>query len=151
MSDWLKSLRPRQRLGMGLTGVAYLLTGLLAFLGSNSQPPPATTQALIAFLVILAQTGGAWALNGEGKADPGLAQRSVARLIANAQRAGAARAAIERAQEQGGTPTELRQLIRETNIHLSYLEDGFIEAIEDWRTFHPGAVELAEESGGNDE
>jgi hypothetical protein len=32
------------------------------------------------------------------------------------------------------------------SVHLSYLEEGYIDAIEDWRVFHPDAVEKAERS-----
>lgn len=29
-------------------------------------------------------------------------------------------------------------------MHLSYIEEGFVEAVEDWRAFHPRVVGLAE-------
>ena len=32
------------------------------------------------------------------------------------------------------------------SVHLSYIEDGLIGAVDDWRVFHPYAVEQAEGS-----
>jgi len=34
----------------------------------------------------------------------------------------------------------------ELSVNLSYLEEGYLNAIEDWRIFHPDAVEKAERS-----
>ena len=38
----------------------------------------------------------------------------------------------------------MRQAMGELSVHLSYLEEGYLNAIEDWRVFHPDAVEKAE-------
>jgi hypothetical protein len=40
----------------------------------------------------------------------------------------------------------MRQAMGQLSVHLSYLEEGYIDAIEDWRVFHPDAVEKAERS-----
>lgn len=127
------------------------LTMLLAFLGNQSEPPAASTQALIAFLAILAQLGSAWVFSGDGRADPGLAERSVARLVGLAQRASTARFATESLHSSAANVSELRRAVGQVSVHLSYLEEGYVEAIEDWRVFHPHAVQKAEEGQGSDD
>lgn len=141
---WWRALSPRRRWGALLTVLGVGLTVLLAYLGSSSDPPAASTQALTALLAILAQGGAALVFSGEGRADPTLAQRSVARLVNLAQRASTARATAEAMTEGQLNPTQLRRGAGELSVHLSYLEEGYIESIEDWRMFHSRAVEQAE-------
>lgn len=150
MKAWWARLRPRQRWGGALACIGAGLTVLLAFVGNEAEPPGASTQALIAFLAILAQLGSAWTFNGDGKADPGLAQSSVSRLVKLAQKANTARLIAEELHEKGATPSDTRRAMGQMSVHLSYLEEGYIDAIEDWRLFHPGAVEKAERTGGKD-
>lgn len=146
MRAWWGRLRPRQRWGGLLATAGAGLTVLLAFLSNQTRPPGASTQALIALLAILAQLGSAWTFSGAGKADPGLAERSVARLVGLATRASIARGMAEKCQEVNpGTPA-MRKAMGQLSVHLSYLEEGYINAIEDWRVFHPDAVEKAERS-----
>jgi hypothetical protein len=144
MGGLWRRLRPRQWLGGALALIGAGLTVLLALVGNQTKPPPASTQALIAFLAILAQVGAAWAFAGDGKADPTLAQRCVARLIGLAQRAEAARLAAETLNEAGGSAADMKRAMGQMSVHLSYIEEGYVNAIEDWRVFHPGAVEKAE-------
>ena len=106
---------------------------------------------MLALLAILAQLGSAWTFSGDGKADPGLAQRSVGRLFALGRRAEAARLATERLQSSSAGAPELRRHVDQLSVHLSYLEEGYVEAIEDWRIFHPYAVYQAEGSQNDDE
>jgi hypothetical protein len=122
------------------------LTVLLAFLGSVDEPPSASTQALIGFLAIMAQLGAAWVFSGEGKVDPTLAQRSVARLVRLARRAEGARREAELLAVKGIPAGHLREGVGHLSVHLSYLEEGYVDAIEDWRMFHPHAVDAAEEA-----
>lgn len=151
MRAWWGRLRVRQRWGGALAAIGAALTVLLAFLGNRTEPPAASTQALVAFLAILAQAGSAWTFSGDGKADPGMAQRSVGRLVNLGRRAEAARLATERLQASGAGAPELRRAIDQLSVHLSYLEEGYVEAIEDWRIFHPYAVHQAERSQDVDE
>lgn len=144
-------LRPRQWAGGALAILGAGLTVLLAFLGNQQEPPPASTQAMIASLAILAQLGSAWTFAGHGKADPGLAQRSVARLVGLALRARASRLDAEMLQDGDANANALRSGIGELSVHLSYIEEGFVNAIEDWRVFHPYAVQQAERSRDPDE
>jgi hypothetical protein len=151
MRAWWARLRPRQRIGGVLALLGVGLTVLLAFLSNRSEPPAASTQALIALLAILAQLGSAWTFSGDGKADPGLAQRSVGRLVGLALRADSARQLTERMHAGGATASEVKQAMGQVSVHLSYIEEGYLNAIEDWRVFHPYAVEKAERSGDVDE
>ncbi len=146
MRAWWGRLRPRQRWGGLLATAGAGLTVLLAFLSNQTKPPAASTQALIALLAIFAQLGSAWAFAGVGKADPGLAERSVARLVGLAARASLARTMAEKCREENPGAPALRQAMGQLGVHLSYLEEGYIDAIDDWRVFHPEAVEKAERS-----
>lgn len=145
------ALSARKKWGGGLAAIGAALTVALAFLGSKTEPPAASTQALIALLAILAQSGAAWAFSGEGKADPTLAQRSVARLFRLGQRAGQAREAAELLSVKGSAVGDLREGMQQLSVHLSYLEEGFLDSIDDWRTFHSAAVEAAEGKSVDDE
>ena len=146
MRAWWKRLQPRQRWGGALAAVGAGLTVLLAFLSNQTKPPAASTQALIALLAILAQLGSAWTFSGAGKADPGLAERSVARLVGLAARASLARAMAEKFREASPGASAMRQAMGEMSVHLSYLEEGYLNAVDDWRVFHPDAVKKAERS-----
>ncbi len=127
------------------------LTVLLALLGNAKEPPPASTQGLIAVGAIAVQFGGAWLFSGEGRADPTLATRSVGHLLRLAARASLARNLAEQLNTTSATVPDVRKGIGELSVHLSYLEEGFIESVEDWKMFHANAVEQAEGSlnGGN--
>lgn len=144
MKSWWQSLSLRKRWGSALALTGAVLTVLLAFLGNVDKPPSASTQALLAFLAILSQLGAAWTFSGEGKADPTLAERSVARLVRLAQRASGAKQQAEALTVRGTTAADLRDGMGHLSVHLSYLEDGYVDAINDWRTFHPTAVTAAE-------
>ena len=146
MRAWWKRLQARQKWGGALAAVGAGLTVLLAFLSNRTQPPAASTQALIALLAIFAQLGSAWAFSGAGKADPGLAERSVARLVGLAARASLARAMAEKCREANPGAPAMRQAMGELSVQLSYLEEGYLNAIDDWRVFHPDAVKKAERS-----
>lgn len=142
--QWLKQFKPRQWLGGVLALAAAGLTVVITFLGSQTKPPTSATQAVLAFFAICAQVGSVWAFSGVGKADPGLAERSVAHLYKLAARASAAKDLAELSTERQYALVALRKVIGELSVHLSYLEEGYIDAIDDWRIFHPDAVARAE-------
>ena len=148
---FLCRLRTSQRWGAVLSLFGIGLTVLLTFLGNKKTPPAASTQALIALLAILAQLGAAWVFSGDGKADPTLAQRSVARLFGLALRANAAKEAAELLSCGKPTLTEFHQGVGQLGVHLSYLEEGYLNQIDDWRAFYPRAVEQAEGNKTDDD
>ena len=148
---FLRRLRTSQRWGALLSLFGIGLTVLLAFLGNKQTPPAASTQALIALLAILAQLGAAWVFSGDGKADPTLAQRSVSRLFGLAVRANTAKKDAELLNSGKPTLTEFHQGVGQLSVHLSYLEEGYLNQIDDWRVFHPRAVEQAEGNKTDDD
>jgi hypothetical protein len=151
LREWWRNLTARQRWGAFLAFVGVGLTVALAYLGNTEKPPAASTQALIALLAILAQVGAVWIFSGDGKADPTLAQRSVARLVTLAERASQARRAAEVLHTDGASAGKVREGVGQLSVHLSYLEEGYLESIDDWRMFHPKAVEQAERRSLDDE
>jgi hypothetical protein len=151
MSEWWSSLSTRQRFGGALTVLAILMTLALAVLGSIRNPPGAGTQGLIALAAVCAQVGSVWIISTEGKAEPTMAQRAVGRLFRYGQHAAQARALAEGLSQKGVGAGDLRDGVRALNVHLSYLEEGYVESIEDWRVFHPRVVERAEGRSPDDE
>lgn len=143
-TSWWRELPIRRRAGGALVISGAGLTVLLAFVGNVDEAPSASTQALLAFFAIAAQLGGAWTFSGEGRADPTLAQRSVSRLVRLAQRTAAARGQAEGLTTRGAGSEELRDGMGHLSVHLSYIEEGTVDAVEDWRVFHPRAVRTAE-------
>jgi len=135
---------------VGLVLLGAAATVLLAYLGSSEKPPSAEGQAYIALCGILAQAGSAWILSREGRADPTLAQSSVARLMRRWQRARAAKVEVERLFEENTGLVESRRALGKLSVTLSFLEEGYLEAIEDWRLFHPDQVHTAEERRDRD-
>lgn len=131
------------------TGAAFLLVGvgltvLIAILGSRTKPPSASTQGLLTLMATLAQLGAALAFASVGRADPTLARSAVSRLLRLARRAIESRNIAERLAEHEGVPFELRTAAGRLSVHLSYLEEGFVESVEDWRSFHPTTVKNVE-------
>lgn len=151
MRSWWRVIASRRTAGTLLVAVGAGLTILLTYLGNTKEPPAASTQGLTALLAILAQLGGAWIFSAEGKADPTLAERSVGRLVSIAQRARQARESAELLHTTKGLPPTVRLGIGQLSVHLSYLEEGVLHSIDDWRTFHPKAVTLAEGGSSDDE
>lgn len=146
MRTWWAGISLRTKAGAVLAIAGAGLTALMALLSSRDHPPSASTYGLLALLAILAQLGATWVFGGEGKADPSMARRSVARLVAMASRAETARKQAELLSTKGTPPTDLREGIGHLSVHLSYLEEGYVQAIEDWRVFHPRVVDAAENS-----
>lgn len=131
--------------GLKLLGISLVIVGivsavLLAYLGNSKAPPAASTQALIALVSIVAQVAAAFAFSNEGKPDPSHSQRSVARLYGLLARAETARVMAEALYEGGFAPRDVRMVNGQLSTHLSYLEEGYSDAIEDWRVFNPVAV-----------
>jgi hypothetical protein len=139
----------RRTWGVALQVLTVGFAVLLAILGGG-KPPSTATNALIVIGVAAAQIGAAWAFSGEGKAHPALAERSVARLVGLASRARLAEARAQARFEETSRGQALHAEMGILSTEFSWISDGLVEAIEDWRTFHPKAVERAE-ARGNDQ
>jgi hypothetical protein len=141
----------RQKAGVVLFAVGIGLTVVLALVSGAKQAPSQGTDVLLVLLIALTQGGAAWAFNGVGRADPTHAQQSARRLTWLARRASSAgqqaQAAFEGELEAARLTTELG--IAATDF--SWIEEGLVLAIEDWRVFHSQAVGDAEKArGGRD-
>ncbi|MFI7494477.1 hypothetical protein ACH9D2_07125 [Kocuria sp. M4R2S49] len=129
--------------GIALLSSGAGLTVLLAVLGNVEQPPSAQTQGTLAALALSAQLGASWVFSGLGRADPSMAERAISRLMTVGQRAADARIEVEKLHESKLTAVESRNAMGRLSVTLSYLEEGYVEAIKDWEVFHPDAVEKA--------
>lgn len=66
------------------------------------------------------------------------------------RRAAEARQTAEVLFDSVVTPQQLRDGVGRLSSELSYIEEGFIEAIEDWSTFHPHIVRELREGMDDD-
>ena len=136
----------RQWAGGFAAAMAFALTLLIAFLGSGRQPPSRASLVVLALVAGLLQLAAAGLFAGHGRADPTLAQSSTRGLLRTAYRAAILTAALERLYE-GEVPVEqLQGFAGRMSVEASHVEEGIIEAIDDWRLFHPEAVAKAEEA-----
>lgn len=140
----LGNLRPRQLVGVSLFGFGFGFTVLLAVLGGAHKPVSQATDAVIVIVITLTQGGATWAFSGLGKADPTHAQQSAARLLLLARRAHAAGVRAQQSFEGYCTETDFHAEIGILSTELSWLEDGLVLSLEDWRVFHAQAVHEAE-------
>lgn len=141
---WLKRWSAKQKLGSLLFGASFVITGLLAFLGSADVPPSRAQTVTLAILAITAQGGSVWAFSGHGKADPAHANRSSARLVQLAIRTHAAGAVAQAAFESTDNAAKLRTSLGILSTEFSWIEDGLTQSVLDWRAFHPDAAQLEE-------
>ena len=134
----------RAWVGGSLVAIGALLSVAVAVLGSRHTPPSASIQGLLAFVAIVIQVAAASTFARLGRADPALARSAASRLLRLARRAVEARQLAEGIAEQQGGPQAHKAAAGRLSVHLSYLEEGFVESVEDWRSFHPDAVGIAE-------
>jgi hypothetical protein len=142
---WLRAASLSRRFwGILLQAATVGFAVLLAVLGGGKEQPSKATNALIVVLVAVAQVGAGWAFSGEGKADPALAERSVSRLFQLASRAEQAEQKAQRDFESTVPEDPLHANMGILSTELSWIAEGLVQAIGDWRTFHPQAVGRAE-------
>lgn len=144
---WYDGLTGRQLIGVACSAAAVLLTLALSLVTTGS----VATSLLFTIIVALFQFGAAWAFQGHGKADPTMARASVRRLVGLTFRAEGAELLAQQLYEYDGLDKDaVRRGVGQVSTHLSYLKDGYLDAIEDWREFHPRAVQAVTE-GVDDE
>lgn len=141
---WLKRWSIKQKWGSLLFFISFVITGLLAFVGSADVPPSRAQTVTLAILAITAQAGSVWAFSGHGKADPAHANRSSARLIQLAVRTHAAGAAAQAAFESADGAAKLRTSLGIVSTEFNWIEDGLTQSVLDWQAFHPNAAQLEE-------
>jgi len=134
----------RQLTGIVLFVLGIGLTALLAFMSGSRRPPSRASDAVLVILIALAQGGAAWAFSGFGRADPTHAQQSALRLFWLAHRAHGAGSRAQSAFENEAPIADLHTALGVIATEFSWMEDGLLLAIEDWRAFHKHAVDEAE-------
>lgn len=136
----------RAVMGVFLTLVAIGIVFILAFLTGADKPPSRSTNLSLAILTALFQFGAAWMFQGVGKAAPSLVEtsaRRLTRLTVQAEQAEAwAQAALEK-DDPKANQSELRTVLGQVSVSLSYLGEGTLDAANDWRHLHDGSVERA--------
>ncbi len=100
----------------------------------------------VLFLVVAAllQAGAGLAFNRTGRADPSLARSAVRHLFQLVNRAAHARTLAEKHYESG-TPADAKKAMGIISVELSFLEEGFATAAQDWAEFHPEAFRSIQE------
>lgn len=149
--QWLHRRSARQALGAVLFTLGAGFTIGIAVAGNSEHPPSAGIQGFLALTAILSQGGAAWAFSAEGRADPGLATSAIGRLYRKGQQAGTARELVEHLYEHQPPVAEVRKHLGPLSVTLSSLEEGYVDAINDWRTFKPHIVEDIEDGNGDEE
>lgn len=130
---WLKVV------GIVLTSLSIVATVILAWRGAEEQPTGSEV-ALFALLVAFFQLGAAWAFSHTGRVDLIHAGSSVRRLGRLAVRAEDATAAAQRARAKSIPPEEVRDVMNQLSVELSVLQEGFVDAADDWMAALPGLI-----------
>jgi hypothetical protein len=141
---WIRRMPARQMVGIGLVAVGTALTVALAFVGGARKAATQEVDALLVLMIAVTQVGAAWAFNGIGRADPSLATRSAARLFWLARKAHSSGEKAQSVFEDGGDPNELKMRLGIAATDFSWLEEGLVQSVDDWRIFHEEAVGRAE-------
>lgn len=145
----LQKLTPRHWFAAGLFALALGMTVVLGVLASSDEPPSGAQSAL---LVVLAGTFQLWSasvFHSTGKADPGLARSSVRGLLKMASRAAVAGQEAQSAFESGNSKM-LRDTMGAVSVHLSYIQEDALAAVQDWAEFHAIALQdVIEEAASN--
>lgn len=119
--------------------VGFGLTIALGVLAGADDPPSRSTSALLVVLAGVFQVASASQFHSIGRADPGLARAAVRRLIRMGTRAGDTRQAVEASFDKGSA-AEQRRTLGLVSVELSWIEEGILEAVEDWNEFHQDAL-----------
>lgn len=124
-THWLKTV------GTALTLLSIGATVTLAWRGAEETPTRGEV-ATFALLVAVFQIGAAAAFSRTGQVNLTHAGSSVRRLARLASRAASATASAERARERGRPVAEVREVMNQLSVELSVLEEGFVDAADDW-------------------
>lgn len=138
---WLPRMSFARMAGIGLVALSLGLTVLIAFMGTAKKPASRSQTVLLAVVAGFLQIGGAVAFSREGRADPSHARSAVRQLYANASFVVAARELAERYEARKAGPEELRAAMGKLSVVLSVAEEGFVQAVDDWREVHPIVLE----------
>lgn len=138
--------KARRFWGSVVLAAAIAVTVLLGVLSGAEKQPSRSTSALLVILASSFQLASVLLFSGIGRADPSLARAAVRRLIAMGLRANAARQLAETTFGSGNV-TELRTSMGRLSVDLSWIEEGLVEATEDWQEFHGEALRGLQKGG----
>ncbi|WP_433678973.1 hypothetical protein [Nocardia sp. CA-119907] len=133
-------------IGTLLTVAAIAIILVLAVLSGAEKPPTRSTNLLLGVVAASFQVAAGWLFSGVGKADPSHAEASARRLVTLGSRVAGARALAEQTFDRDNpkpTQAELRVVIGNLSVHLSYIENAVVDGVDDWRLVHGVAVERA--------
>jgi hypothetical protein len=133
-----------------LVVVGFGLTVYLGVMQGSSAPPSRSTSALLVVLAGVFQFAGAAKFLRIGRADPALARAAVRRIIKMTARTREARKVVELTYDVG-SPVECKKLMGRVSVELSWLEEGLVDAMDDWYEFHETALRELVEGIGDDE
>jgi len=147
---WLWVWRHRRPIFGALLGLAGLAVTIRLATSANSDDPPSVATNVVLVLVTAAfQLGSAWLFMG---AKPpvvhgAVVRGAIRRATGQGDRVQKARLLAEEAREKALTRTELRAVVGELGVHLSYIEDGYVDGVQDWLDL---ALQLEIEDAGKD-
>lgn len=153
LRGWWGQLGPtaRARLVGGLLIVASVAVTIWLGVRSTSKAPPTPSEnAVLVILAGVLQIGGGATIAKVGRADPSHARSSVRRLLQIARRTSEARKQVEAAYDEQAH-VKSRPLLGQVSVHLSYIEDAAVLAVEDWTEFHRDALrDIVEAEAGTE-
>lgn len=120
-----------QLLGCVLTTFSILILVVLVWLGAEEQPSRSEV-ALMTFLSACFQLVAAWVFSRVRRIDKTHASASTRRLYRLAQRAENTTDLAERARSKEMPASDVRQAISLLSVELSVLQEGLVDAAEDW-------------------
>lgn len=126
-------------IGAVLVAASILVTVWLGIRSASKTPPNATESGVLVIFAGVLQIMGGAAYSRVGRADPGHARSSVRRLLQIAARTSQARQQVEAAYDEQG-PSKSKAVLGQVSVHLSYIEDAAMLAVEDWNEFHEDAL-----------
>lgn len=131
--------------GSVLTALSIVATVTLAWLGAENQPTRSEV-ALYALLAAFFQMGAAWAFSRTGRVDLTHAGSSLRRLVGLADRAERATDSAESARAKGVPAATVRDVMNQLSVELSVLQEGYVDAANDWTDALPELVDQAKKT-----
>lgn len=135
--------RHPERLGYLLIALSVVATVILA-MRSADKPPSGFETGFFVLLAAVLQLGSAFAFSRRGRADPAHVNASFRRLAHLAERAANATVIAETASGQDVKFAETKRAVLMLSRDLSMIQEGILDAGEDWAEVHPELQKLAQ-------
>lgn len=125
-------------LGVALIAGSVAVTVWLGIRSASKEPPTLAESSVYVVFASVLQIAGGVTFAKVGRADPTHARSAVRRLHRMAVGAHSARIIVE--QAEGQPAAKQQKALGEISVHLSYIEESAVDAIEDWNEFHRDAL-----------